>query len=66
MPKPEPTGRVANEDDCAVCGRWPRALRSTMRRAINVLPLRELVCAKCLTAFFANITAKAAKGQRPG
>jgi hypothetical protein len=65
-PKPEPTSRVAREDDCAVCGAWPRTLRSTMRCAVNVLPLREQVCGKCFEAFWTNITAKTrAKGQRP-
>lgn len=49
---------------CAVCGRWPKALRPTMRPAIDQLPLREQVCAKCVAAFWANITTKA-KRQRP-
>jgi hypothetical protein len=60
---PEPTSGEASEDDCAVCGPWPRALRSTMRRAVNVLP-KEAVCDRCLEAFWANVTDKPkAKGQ---
>jgi hypothetical protein len=51
---------------CAICGRWPKALRPAMRPAINVLPLQEPVCAECMKAFWADITTKTrAKGQRP-
>ena len=49
---------------CAICGRWPSALRSVMRSAINVLLLKEPICAECFQAFWTNITVKA-KGQRP-
>jgi hypothetical protein len=38
-----------------------------MRCAINLIPLKDEVCDKCLEAFWANITDKArAKGQRSG
>jgi hypothetical protein len=50
---------------CAICGRWPFALRSVMRAAINVLLLKEPICAECMKAFWADITIKTrAKGQR--
>jgi hypothetical protein len=35
-----------------------------LRRAVNVLPLKETVCDGCMEAFWTNITAKAQR-QRP-
>jgi hypothetical protein len=55
----------ATEDDCAVCRRWPSALRKAMRTAVNVLPLRETVCEECAVTFFANLMTKGER-QRPG
>jgi hypothetical protein len=44
-----------SEDDCAVCGRWPPALRPTMRDAIFRVPLHEPVCDDCMVAFVTNV-----------
>ena len=41
---------------CAICGRWPSALRSVMRSAINVLLLKEPICAECFQAFWTTLT----------
>jgi len=45
-----------SEDDCAVCGPWPEADRSSMRMLIDSLPLREVeqICDECLQAFWTN------------
>jgi hypothetical protein len=44
----------APEAECAVCGRWPPALRPIMRSAIESLPLRKPLCRACAAAFARN------------
>ena len=44
----------ATEDQCAVCGRWPRALRPVMREIIEQVPLREPTCEPCIVALCVN------------
>ena len=47
-----------NEDSCAVCSKWPRALRPAMRQAIVRLPLEEepiTICDECLMTFWHNV-----------
>jgi uncharacterized membrane protein len=44
-----------SEDDCAVCGSWPFALRATMRDAIFRIPLKEPICDDCVVAFWDNV-----------
>jgi hypothetical protein len=43
-------------EECAVCGPWPEADRSSMRMLIDSLPLREVeqICDGCLQAFWTN------------
>jgi hypothetical protein len=40
------------EDVCAVCARWPPALRPTMRQAIDNIPLKQPACDDCVIAFW--------------
>ena len=60
-----PTG-TAREAECTVCSQWPLALRVTMRCAVGVLPLRQPVCARCLQAFWINITAAKGRAKSAG
>jgi hypothetical protein len=50
------TDTPISEDNCVVCGRWPWALRPSMRRSIDTLPLQEVeqICDQCLLAFWAE------------
>ena len=43
------------EDECAICQRWPGALRPIMRQAIFTIPLKQPVCDGCLMAFWINV-----------
>jgi carboxymethylenebutenolidase len=56
--------RFVSEDDCVVCGQWPKADRPSMRALINSLPLKEneQICFKCLRAFWTNCIV----GPKPG
>jgi hypothetical protein len=47
-----------DEDDCPVCGDWPKAERPAMRGLISSIPLQEEICGHCLTAFVANFVAE--------
>jgi len=38
-------------DQCAMCAGWAKALRPTMRWAIDDIPLRGPVCEECMMAF---------------
>jgi hypothetical protein len=44
----------ADEDDCSVCGDWPKADLTAMRGLIRSIPLQEEICDQCLMAFVAN------------
>jgi hypothetical protein len=57
-PPKEPRKHPMLDDDCAICSQWPRALRETMRRAIDELPLSKQVCDKCLRAFWVTLWAR--------
>jgi hypothetical protein len=45
------------EDDCVVCGRWPKALRPTMREGFKTIWFKDLeqICAKCIEAFWKSL-----------
>jgi hypothetical protein len=43
-----------SEDDCAICAKWPSALRPTMRDAIFHIPLKP-ICDDCVVAFWDNV-----------
>ena len=45
------------DEDRAICSQWPRALRETMRGAVDELPLSKQVCDKCLRAFWVTLWA---------
>ena len=44
-----------SEDDCSLCGRMWRSERKDFRRNLEMLPLQEPVCDRCLMAFCRNI-----------
>jgi hypothetical protein len=44
----------ASEDECAICGAWPLALRPAMREDIEQLPVREPLCKAWVIAFWHN------------
>jgi hypothetical protein len=48
-----------SEDDCAICAKWPPALRATMRQAIERVTMKGWVCDDCVIAFWENIWADA-------
>jgi hypothetical protein len=58
-----------SEDDCAVCGSWPSALRPAVRDAIFRIPLKQLIYDDCVVAFWDNVWTRSeaqrrlAKGQ---
>jgi hypothetical protein len=43
------------EDDCAICAKWPPALRATMRDAIFRIPFKQPICDDCIVAFWDNV-----------
>jgi hypothetical protein len=43
-----------SEDQCAVCSRWPPALREAMRQAIFRIPPKEPIRDDCVVAFWVN------------
>jgi hypothetical protein len=47
-----PDQEFVSEDDCAVCGRWPKRDRSALR---DLIDRREPICDECVNAFFRNI-----------
>jgi hypothetical protein len=55
-----------SEDDCIVCGNWPKANRSAMRQLIDSLPLQKMgqVCDQCVVTFWANHVAKPKRAKR--
>ena len=51
MPMPPPP---ENEDDCTVCGAWPKGLREQMRNGVTEIPLKKPMCEACLMAWWQN------------
>ena len=51
--------------ECAICAKWPPAMRETMRKAITALPAHQWVCDDCLEAFFTLIATHSRIGEPP-
>jgi hypothetical protein len=51
--------------ECAICAKWPPAMREAMRKAITVIPSHQWVCDDCLEAFFTIIATHSRVGERP-
>jgi len=43
------------EDDCSLCGRWRASERKDFRKNLDMLPLKQRVCDRCLVAFCRNV-----------
>ena len=43
------------ERECAICAKWPLAMRGAMRKAITIIPAHQWVCDDCLIAYFTII-----------
>ena len=50
-----PTCPTLPKKIASVCGRWPPALRATMRDAIFRIPAKQAVCDDCVVAFWDNV-----------
>ena len=48
-----------SEDDCAICAKWPAALRPAMSQAIDSVSMKGWVCDDCVIAFWDNVWADA-------
>jgi len=44
-----------SEDECDVCGHLPPELRPIMRETLCDVPLRKLICDKCVIAIWSNL-----------
>ena len=51
--------------ECAICAKWPPAMRAAMRAAITVIPPHQWVCDDCLGAFFTIIAKHSRTGEPP-
>jgi hypothetical protein len=43
------------ERECAICAKWPPAMRGAMHKAVTIIPAHQWVCDDCLVAYFTII-----------
>ena len=44
-----------SEDQCTVCSAVPPTERHSMRKELDIIPLRQPICDACLVAFWRNM-----------
>jgi len=52
------------ERECAICAKWPPAMRGAMRKAITIIPAHQWVCDDWLVAYFTIIATHRRIGER--
>jgi len=52
------------EDDCSLCGRWSASERRGFRKNLDMLPLEQPVCDRCLVAFCRNVIGLSVRDQQ--
>jgi hypothetical protein len=56
---------IVSENECLVCGQWPKADRRALRRMIDKIPLADEVCRACNAAFWRNVVVPLCKSGKP-